>query len=194
MESAAPEERGHWWSVKRPQLALVLENKGSVARDHLALERTFLAWLRTSVSLVSAGIAITQLFKIPTLSSEPAVPDPDWEAVLASSIAHAAQSVDPLDQQHALQLILSTPSPVPAEAWSLERMYVPAPHLSISSHTLQRQALGRLFHRTGHCGDVVRHGAFLPGPSPADWRKVLAKPGRGVHQCRSCLHSPRIHF
>ncbi|RPB24279.1 hypothetical protein L211DRAFT_771916, partial [Terfezia boudieri ATCC MYA-4762] len=40
-----------------------LENKGSVARDHLALERTFLAWLRTSLAFASIGIAVTQLFR-----------------------------------------------------------------------------------------------------------------------------------
>ncbi|KAI1103335.1 hypothetical protein F4804DRAFT_333425 [Jackrogersella minutella] len=63
----ADNEKGHWlkhyfgalWSVE-------LENKGSVARDHLALERTFLAWLRTSLSFASIGIAITQLFRLNT--------------------------------------------------------------------------------------------------------------------------------
>lgn len=46
--------------------AMTLENKGSVARDHLALERTFLAWLRTSLAFASIGIAITQLFRLNT--------------------------------------------------------------------------------------------------------------------------------
>ncbi|KAI0600833.1 hypothetical protein F4775DRAFT_507062 [Biscogniauxia sp. FL1348] len=60
-------EKEHWlrsylgavWSIE-------LENKGSVARDHLALERTFLAWLRTSLAFASIGIAITQLFRLNT--------------------------------------------------------------------------------------------------------------------------------
>ncbi|KAG8526804.1 uncharacterized protein KY384_008233 [Bacidia gigantensis] len=46
--------------------SIELENKGSTARDHLALERTFLAWLRTSLAFASIGIAITQLFRLNT--------------------------------------------------------------------------------------------------------------------------------
>ncbi|KAF2628410.1 hypothetical protein BU25DRAFT_309890, partial [Macroventuria anomochaeta] len=54
-----------WWSDFWEKWGSVeLENKGSVARDHLALERTFLAWLRTSLSFASIGIAITQLFRL----------------------------------------------------------------------------------------------------------------------------------
>ncbi|KAI5961379.1 uncharacterized protein KGF55_004002 [Candida pseudojiufengensis] len=44
--------------------SLRLENKGSVARDHMANERTFLAWLRTSLSFITLGIGITQLFRL----------------------------------------------------------------------------------------------------------------------------------
>lgn len=44
--------------------SLTLENTASVARDHLANERTFLAWLRTSLSFISIGVAITQLFRL----------------------------------------------------------------------------------------------------------------------------------
>ena len=35
---------------------LVLENAGSVARDHLAVERTFLAYVRTSLTIATAGV------------------------------------------------------------------------------------------------------------------------------------------
>jgi len=51
---------------ERSHLELVLENKQSVARDHLANERTYLAWLRTSLSFASIGVAITQLFRLST--------------------------------------------------------------------------------------------------------------------------------
>ncbi|OAP55240.1 hypothetical protein AYL99_10213 [Fonsecaea erecta] len=56
------------WLKKIPEKygSVTLENKGSVARDHLALERTFLAWLRTSLAFASIGIAITQLFRLNT--------------------------------------------------------------------------------------------------------------------------------
>ncbi|KAH8553796.1 hypothetical protein BGW37DRAFT_487111 [Umbelopsis sp. PMI_123] len=42
----------------------LLENRGCVARDHLANERTYLAYLRTSLATISTGVAITQLFRM----------------------------------------------------------------------------------------------------------------------------------
>ncbi|KAK0754201.1 hypothetical protein B0T18DRAFT_398704 [Schizothecium vesticola] len=58
---------GKGWKGKLDYFrSIELENKGSVARDHLALERTFLAWLRTSLAFASIGIAITQLFRLNT--------------------------------------------------------------------------------------------------------------------------------
>ncbi|KAH0832266.1 hypothetical protein J3R83DRAFT_13254 [Lanmaoa asiatica] len=46
------------------KLSLVVENKGSVARDHLASERTFLAYVRTSLACASAGVALVQLLTL----------------------------------------------------------------------------------------------------------------------------------
>ena len=60
-----------WWCGLLEKYGSVsLENKGSVARDHLALERTFLAWLRTSLAFASIGIAVTQLFRLNTSIAE----------------------------------------------------------------------------------------------------------------------------
>ena len=40
----------------RKWVELRLENSGSVARDHLASERTFLAYMRTSLAIASSGV------------------------------------------------------------------------------------------------------------------------------------------
>ncbi|KAJ8496982.1 hypothetical protein ONZ51_g818 [Trametes cubensis] len=50
--------------LRRGKLLLALENSGSVARDHLASERTFLAYVRTSLTLSSAGVGLVQLFSL----------------------------------------------------------------------------------------------------------------------------------
>ncbi|KAF4594823.1 DNA-binding protein SMUBP-2 [Ophiocordyceps camponoti-floridani] len=56
-----------WWKRAMGRFQSVeLDNNGSVARDHLALERTFLAWLRTSLAFASIGVAVTQLFRLNT--------------------------------------------------------------------------------------------------------------------------------
>lgn len=49
---------------------LVLENSGSVARDHLASERTFLAYVRTSIAIASTGVALVQLFTITDITAK----------------------------------------------------------------------------------------------------------------------------
>ena len=43
-----------FFRIKTP----VYRNTGSVARDHLASERTFLAWMRTGLGFIALGIAI----------------------------------------------------------------------------------------------------------------------------------------
>ncbi|KAN0137782.1 DUF202 domain containing protein [Lactarius tabidus] len=67
-------------------LSLTLKNTGSVARDHLASERTFLAYVRTSLSFASAGVALVQLFRVSVSTS----------ANGSLNIASAAQYARPL--------------------------------------------------------------------------------------------------
>ncbi|KAF8926055.1 hypothetical protein EDD21DRAFT_225826 [Dissophora ornata] len=67
--------------------SLILENKGSIARDHLANERTYLAWLRTSLSLITVGVAVTQLFRLQSTSSS---------GTSSSELTHVAQMGRPL--------------------------------------------------------------------------------------------------
>ncbi|PWY77530.1 PF02656 domain protein [Aspergillus heteromorphus CBS 117.55] len=70
-QAGAEDPRDSWYSrIADRYGSLELENKGSVARDHLALERTFLAWLRTSLAFASIGIAVTQLFRLNSASAD----------------------------------------------------------------------------------------------------------------------------
>ncbi|KAF2498233.1 hypothetical protein BU16DRAFT_524379 [Lophium mytilinum] len=48
-----------WW---RTQISVTIEE--GQHRDHLALERTFLAYLRTSLALAMTGVVIAQLFRL----------------------------------------------------------------------------------------------------------------------------------
>ncbi|KAG5350127.1 hypothetical protein C0989_012559, partial [Termitomyces sp. Mn162] len=73
-ESGRRKSRKRGKKLRLPQLkgifhpTLILENSGSVARDHLASERTFLAYIRTSLLLASTGVALVQLFAVASVN------------------------------------------------------------------------------------------------------------------------------
>ncbi|EAU80903.1 hypothetical protein CC1G_03079 [Coprinopsis cinerea okayama7 len=48
---------------------MVLKNTASTARDHLASERTYLAYVRTSLGLAVMGVALVQLFVITEITN-----------------------------------------------------------------------------------------------------------------------------
>ncbi|KAJ7121634.1 hypothetical protein C8R44DRAFT_736417 [Mycena epipterygia] len=63
-EAGGAHYSGDCGDTSTPRVSLVLENAGSVARDHLASERTFLAYTRTSLTIASAGVALAQLLSL----------------------------------------------------------------------------------------------------------------------------------
>jgi len=73
--ASSPHSKSHYFlpsMFKRLNPTLVLQNSGSVARDHLASERTFLSYVRTSIGLAGAGVGIVQLFTVAELTSRAA--------------------------------------------------------------------------------------------------------------------------
>ena len=84
------------------KLSLVLENKGNVARDHLASERTYLAYVRTSLACASAGVGA----RIPLHSCfHPLTPDDDDDAALVQLLTLSVTSDMSTSQQNGVYLI-----------------------------------------------------------------------------------------
>lgn len=46
-----------------------IANSGSEARDHLANERTFLAWVRTALGIVGLGVLVVKVLDIESLAA-----------------------------------------------------------------------------------------------------------------------------
>ena len=48
----------------------VNENTGSLARDHLANERTFLSWIRTALAFIGFGLILAELVDVEGIRAE----------------------------------------------------------------------------------------------------------------------------
>ncbi|EHA54346.1 hypothetical protein MCOR27_001527 [Pyricularia oryzae] len=82
-------------------------NTGSVARDHLASERTFLAWIRTGLGFVALGIAIERFSQLDLSEllhpqSSPTTTATATATAASSSQNQRAQSQQDRDQTRAL--------------------------------------------------------------------------------------------
>ncbi|PVH16549.1 uncharacterized protein CXQ87_004843 [Candidozyma duobushaemuli] len=72
----------------------VLENKGSVARDHMANERTFLAWMRSALMTLTLGVAFIQMYSISSRATHALVKDADDK--LRQKLTHENAGLDVL--------------------------------------------------------------------------------------------------
>ncbi|KAL1864460.1 hypothetical protein Daus18300_007692 [Diaporthe australafricana] len=82
----------------------VYQNTGSTARDHLASERTFLAWMRTGLGFVALGIAIERFSQLDLKELlEPFRPPPQQDQDDAKR-----KSVDAEDEKEQSQVIVGT--------------------------------------------------------------------------------------
>lgn len=124
--------------------SITLDNKGSVARDHLALERTFLAWLRTSLAFASIGIAITQLFRLNTsLQARPQdsiYPSVRPSLPLSPLLGHGLPpDLVPLLQQLAQASAQVIPTPIPTNTL-LDQLLLMTPNSSGPQPSVHVQA------------------------------------------------------
>lgn len=76
--------------------SLILENKGNAARDHMANERTFLAWIRTAYLLITMGIAFMQMYSIQSRAREVIYKETAYDISSQSLINSMAQIGKPL--------------------------------------------------------------------------------------------------
>jgi len=102
----------------RPRM--ILENSGSVARDHLASERTFLAYVRTSMGMATMGVGGFILLDVISF------PRPMLTVPCSQLLSHSA-----LVQLFAIADITSRATGVPVTAASGERFAKPLGGVSI---------------------------------------------------------------
>jgi uncharacterized membrane protein YidH (DUF202 family) len=81
----------------------LFKNTGSTARDHLASERTFLAWIRTGLGFIALGIAVERFSQLdlPALIRE-------LKAVNASPSTSGSQQQHAKDERLLVGTLLGT--------------------------------------------------------------------------------------
>ncbi|GAA5865104.1 hypothetical protein JCM3774_002132 [Rhodotorula dairenensis] len=95
-------------------LSSQVPNTGSAARDHLAAERTVLAWLRTSMVLATVGIALAQLLRLPSTAF--------GSASTPTNQSAAADEADPTSLMPALDSLTSFAASVDPDLGPLVRL------------------------------------------------------------------------
>lgn len=76
----------------------IYQNTGSVARDQLASERTYLSWLRTGLGFIALGIAIERFNQL-DLTAVLAPPPSSSNPLPSAQSRHAAYPTDQDDAQ-----------------------------------------------------------------------------------------------
>jgi putative membrane protein len=96
------------------QLANAKRNSSRI-RDHLANERTYLAWMRTSISLMGFGVVIVRLraFQIPLATT----PGNGWKLGLIFSIVGLATVLFSTQHYFASRYAIDTDTYEPADVW-----------------------------------------------------------------------------
>ncbi|KZT60292.1 hypothetical protein CALCODRAFT_492615 [Calocera cornea HHB12733] len=102
---------------------MTLKNTGSVARDHLALERTWLAWTRTSLSIASTGVALVQLFALSAQASAEANP-------VSTSIMRVAKPLGAVTIAFAFVVLLIGSTRYFQVQYALTQQYFPPARIS----------------------------------------------------------------
>ncbi|RCK55155.1 hypothetical protein Cantr_04484 [Candida viswanathii] len=54
----------NWSNLEYLNFQITLKNKSSVARDHMANERTLLSWLRTALTFLTFGVGFLQFYRM----------------------------------------------------------------------------------------------------------------------------------
>lgn len=90
----------------------VYKNTGSTARDHLASERTYLAWLRTGLGFIALGIAVERFSQLDlrSLLQPPATPPTPADKLFNKTKRARPQSqeISPANEQLLVATLLGT--------------------------------------------------------------------------------------